>query len=594
MMWCVRRVFPGCNTLVASTLGLCGVPVFLIGPANAVVQSADRIQQSQLILAQLSLPDPNRERFQQPQPQPLPPDPDGVEKILPTPDINQPPSGQPDAEILIPVTRIDVTGSTIFGPAELDPITQPLEGRSVTLAELKEAAQKITQLYLAEGYITSRAVVSPQEITDGVVTIKVIEGSLQTIEINGTRRLNRRYIRRRLSLGVDTPFNANELEDQLQLLQANPLLDSIGATLQAGEGAGQSQLIVDVAEADSIILGLNIDNYTTPTTGPVRAGITLGQRNLTGNGDSFVVSYNTSTSLGLNVIDTSYTLPVNAKDGTLQLRAIIDRNTITESPFDDIGFESDSERYSLSFRQPLIRSPRQEFALSLGLSHQRSQSFLDRTGFPVSAGPDANGVSRTTVLQLGQDYTHRDPKGVWAFRSQFNIGLPIFDATDNEGSVPDGQFFSWLAQGQRIQRLSKNNLLIMQADLQLSPDSLLSSEQFVIGGAQSVRGYRQNALSGDNGFRFSVEDRIALARNKKDNPVFQIAPFLDLGYVFNSDNNPNRIVGNQFLIGLGLGLLWEPVPGLNIRLDYAPPLVDLDRGNDIQDNGFYFSINYRY
>ena len=62
----------------------------------------------------------------------------------------------------------------------------------------------------------------------------------------------------------------------------------------------------------------------------------------------------------------------------------------------------------------------------------------------------------------------------------------------------------------------------------------------MIGGAQSVRGYRQSALSGDNGFRFSIEDRIALAHNQEGNPFFQVAPFADLGVVFNSENpNPN-------------------------------------------------------
>ena len=220
---------------------------------------------------------------------------------------------------------------------------------------------------------------------------------------------------------------------------------------------------------------------------------------------------------------------------------------------------------------------------------------MGNIGFPFLFGPNIEGESRTSIIQFGQDYTRRDTQGVWAFRSQFNFGVPVLGATDNPSPIPDSHFFSWLAQGQRLQRLNKDNLLIIQADLQLTPDSLLSSEQFVIGGAQSVRGYRQNALSGDNGFRFSVEDRITLVRNQEDRSVFQVAPFLDLGTVFNNPDNPNRLLGDQFIIGLGLGLLWEPITGLNIRLDYAPPIIDLDRGTDnIQDQGFYFSVNWQY
>lgn len=547
---------------------------------------------SNLLLAQSGLPDPNRERIIQPQPDPQPPK--TPEPILPSPDPSQtPPTGeQPGADTPIQVTRIEVVGSTVLTDADLNPIIQPLEGKTVTLADLNTAAQDITKLYLAKGYLTSRAVVSPQAIADGVVQITIIEGSLEAIDIEGNNRLKSSYIRSRLEQGVDEPLNTNDLEDQLQLLKANPLLDNIDATLQAGQGKGKSQLKVEVDEASSLILGANIDNYTTPSTGPVRTGVNVGTRNLTGNGDSLFVSYNRSITGGLNTIDASYTIPVNAKDGTLQLRTIIQRNEITEEPFDILDIDSDSERYSISFRQPLVRNPREEFALSLGFSHQRSRGFVNAANIPtVLFGPDANGLTRTSVFQFGQDYTHRDPNGVWTLRSQFNLGVDI-GATSNPDPIPDGEFFSWLAQAQRVQRLGKNNLLILQADLQLTPDSLLSSEQFVIGGAQSVRGYRQNALSGDNGFRFSVEDRIALAHNQEGNPVFQVAPFMDLGVVFNSDN-PNGLGDDNFIIGLGLGVLWELVPGFNIRLDYAPPIIDLNRGDDIQDHGFYFSLNYQ-
>lgn len=549
------------------------------------------------LIAQSGLPNPNRERIIQPQPDPQPPT--SPAPILPSPKPTRttPPGEQPGADTPIQITRINVVGNTVLTEADINPIIQPLEGQTVTLADLNTAAQDITKLYISRGYLTSRAVVTPQTITDGVVEIKIIEGSLESIGIEGNNRLKTSYILSRIEQGVDEPLNTNKLEDQLQLLQANPLLDRIDATLQAGQSKGKSQLKVEVNEASTLILGANIDNYTTPSTGPVRFGVNVGTRNLTGNGDSLFASYNRSVSGGLNTIDASYTIPVNAKDGTLQLRTIIQRNEITEDPFDILDIDSDSERYSLSFRQPLIRNPREEFALSLGFSHQRSQGLVTTGAFLIDTlsrrtipGSDANGVTRTSIIQFSQDYTHRDLSGVWALRSQFNLGVDI-GATSNPDPIPDGEFFSWLAQAQRVQRWGNNNLLIVQADLQLTPDSLLSSEQFTVGGAQSVRGYRQNALSGDNGFRFSVENRFALAK-KEGNPVFQVAPFMDLGVVFNSDN-PNQVGDDNFIIGLGLGLLWEPVPGFNIRLDYAPPIIDLNRGDDIQDHGFYFSLNYQ-
>jgi hemolysin activation/secretion protein len=84
-------------------------------------------------------------------------------------------------------------------------------------------------------------------------------------------------------------------------------------------------------------------------------------------------------------------------------------------------------------------------------------------------------------------------------------------------------------------------------------------------------------------------------RDESGNPVMQLAPFVDLGYVWNVSDNPNPQARQRFLIGAGLGFLWQPITGLNVRLDYGIPFINLDdRGNDIQDDGFYFSVNYQF
>ncbi|MEH2241309.1 hypothetical protein [Nostoc sp.] len=93
-------------------------------------------------------------------------------------------------------------------------------------------------------------------------------------------------------------------------------------------------------------------------------------------------------------------------------------------------------------------------------------------------------------------------------RSQFSFSIDILDATINNHPIPDGHFFSWLGQVQRVQQLGDAHLLLIQADLQLTPDSLLPSEQFVI------QGYRQNICSGDNGFRVAMGDRITVQGNR--------------------------------------------------------------------------------
>jgi hemolysin activation/secretion protein len=532
-------------------------------------------------------PDPNRDRFLQPAPQPSAEPPQIPQPVAPE---RPSPVPLPLPNQVIQVQQIQVVGSTILSQSEINALVKPLEGRSATLEQLKQIADKITEIYLNRGYITSRAVLPPQTITAGLVKIQVIEGKLTRIEVEGAKRLHPSYIRSRIRLGARMPLSTASLENQLRLLRVDPLFDNVEASLRAGDNEGESILIVRVTEANPFQSSFSIDNYSPPSVGSERLGVSLRHRNLTGNGDELAGAY--YRSLGdSDVFDFSYRLPVNAMNGTLQLRAAPNRNSIVQAPFDAFDISGKSHLFEVSYRQPLRRTPIEEFALSAGLTYQQGRTFVAGVPRPFGLGPDSNGVTTTTAIKLGQDYIRRDPQGAWALRSQFTIGTSLFDATQNEGSVPDGQFFSWLGQVQRVQRLNDKHLLILQSDLQLSANSLLPSQQFVIGGGQSLRGYRQNVRSGDNGFRLSIEDRITLQRDASGNPKLQLAPFLDAGTVWNAPNNPNKLSYQTFLAGMGLGVIWEPIRRVNLRVDYAFPLVRItDKGNNLQDNGIYFNI----
>uniref|UniRef100_UPI001177F694 ShlB/FhaC/HecB family hemolysin secretion/activation protein n=1 Tax=Calothrix rhizosoleniae TaxID=888997 RepID=UPI001177F694 len=251
-------------------------------------------------------------------------------------------------------------------------------------------------------------------------------------------------------------------------------------------------------------------------------------------------------------------------------------------PFSDVKGSLDF--YELSYRQPLVRSLKQEFALSTAFAFQGTNGSFTFDGVPFSSGR-----SRTRVLKFGQDYLHRDNQGAWAIQSQFSFGLDIFDATISSDDSQDGRFFSWFGQVQRVQRLGNDNLLIVQADLQLTPDDVPSFYEFFIGGGQSLRGYRQNARSGDNGYRLSVEGRIPILRNKEKVPTLQLTPFVDLGQVWNKTGD----IDDSFLASAGLGLLWQPIRNLNIRVDYGIPFVDIETpSNSLQDDGLHFSFTY--
>jgi len=365
--------------------------------------------------------------------------------VIPTP-VPTPPVSSPQPDVQIPVRRIEVIGSTVFSPADFAPIVQPFAGQTLTLEQVRSVADQITQLYLDRGYITSRAILVDQTIQNGLVQIRVIEGAIERIDIEGNHHVNPSYIRSRVQLGGHTPLNQTSLEDQLRLLRLDPLFKNVEASLQAGSGLGLSILTVRVTEANPLVSSLSVDNFSPPSIGSERLGVGLGYRSLTGLGDELDGSYYHTTTNGSDAFDFSYRLPLNPMDGTLELRAAPNRYRITDSRFADLGIAGNSDLYELSYRQPLVRSPRQEFALSLGFTYQNGQTFLSDRPTPFQIGPDANGVSRTSVFKFGQDYVHRDPRGAWGLRSLFSLGTGLFDATTNSGNIPDGQFFAWLGQ----------------------------------------------------------------------------------------------------------------------------------------------------
>ena len=523
-----------------------------------------------------------------------------------------------------------------------------------------EVEKSLDRLYLENGYITTQVKVTPE--TSGFFSVEVLEGRLGKIEPKAIKngipqpdlllpsRLQS-YICSRIRLGESFPLNQYKLESQLRLLNHDPLFDSIEGILKKPENQPsdenqpkKSDLEVRFVPARRRWMGgITFDNLSPPSVGSVRLLADLRYLSPLGYGrlgDDLSVSYYRSMTGGNEGLDVSYRALLNPMNGTLLLRATPSRSEVTQREFRGLGIRGKSQLYEISYRQPLQRTFNDEFALSLGLTYQNGQTFLfDQLPFPFGKGPDAEGVSRTSVLTLGQDYLHRYKSGVWLFNSQFRLGTGLFDATTNESSVPDGQFFSWLGQVQWVQRWAANQTMVTQAAWQLTPNSLLPSQQCVIGGGRSVRGYRQNARSGDNCLRLSSEYQIGLgffrtSSSRKPNESKQkvegdnnlvttgrdkapivsgrnrdypenelklmLAPFWDMGMVWNNSDNPNGLPPGQFLTSVGIGLMLEERPVTerearwSLRVDYGLPLVDSAGGSsDLQDAGVFFSFRYR-
>ncbi|WP_019505906.1 ShlB/FhaC/HecB family hemolysin secretion/activation protein [Pleurocapsa sp. PCC 7319] len=500
------------------------------------------------------------------------------------------------------VKKIRVQGYTIFSEKEIEKIIKPYRGKNLDFNQLRNITEALTDLYVSKGYITSGAFIPEQEIVDGIIDIRVVEGKLEDVGIKGLKQLQENYVRSFISSAQNSlvsntdsksesnsdrssPLNINNIEEELELLKRNSSIANIEAELVKGTQPNLSVLIVEIEETSPFEAKLSFDNYRSPSVGEFQGTLSTGYRNLIGISDRVFAQYNLTE--GFDAYSIGYGIPIISNNGTFSFEYRYGDSKIIEDSFEEADIRAEADTVSLQYRQPIIYKSNREVAVGLAFERQNSETFvLDNEPFSFTDGPQ-QGKSVTSVLKLTGDWVERSSSSVFGVNSELNFGLDAFDATVNN-NAPDGLFFSWLGQAQWTQALNqdKDLLLVTRLVTQLSPDSLLPLEQFTLGGVGTVRGYRQNQEVGDNAVVGTVEVYLPLIGDRIGSSKLNLVPFFDGGTVW--DNNSDE---SEALASLGIGLDWQFKEFLSLRADWGVPLINTsDRGNSLQDNGFSFSL----
>ena len=132
------------------------------------------------------------------------------------------------------VREIRITGSTVFTAEELATVTAPYTNRKLTSEGLEALRVNLTKFYIDRGYVTSGAIIPDQEVKEGIITLQVIEGKLERVEVEGNYWFRPSYIQDRIALGSGPPVNINALQERLQLLQETPGIARLNAELKPG------------------------------------------------------------------------------------------------------------------------------------------------------------------------------------------------------------------------------------------------------------------------------------------------------------------------------------------------------------------------
>ncbi len=488
--------------------------------------------------------------------------------------------------------QVRYTGNTVFAEMELIALAADKLDSWVTMADIEQIRFKVSQHYANNGYINSGAVIPDQKIENGSLLIQVIEGKLSTIQIEGADGLQDNYLLKRLQPVSSEVFHLPQFQERYQLLLADPLIAQLNGQFVPGERLGESALKLQVSRAPSNFLSFQVDNHGSPSTGQTQGSLTGQSLNLTGIGDSLFAKVRRKQ--GSTGAEIDYAAPLFSSSTKLGVKLAFNDAEVIEQQLQSLDIQSDFKSAELYLLHPLHQSLRQQWQLGISLSMRENQGELLDIPFSFASG-EQNGFSRVSAIRVGVTGIIRNEREAWSVFARYSQGLGLFNATRNNQGLPDSDFSSLLLQVQYVRRLADiNSQLLWRTDLQISNRGLLPLEQIALGGANSVRGYRENELVRDNGLISSIElqtrvwDELDYNGKLGSLEAFVFTDFGEGSYKSNLLDNADP------LWSVGGGFRWHPWDKLELEFIYGHAIKDArPKANEVlQDRGIHLRLSY--
>jgi len=344
---------------------------------------------------------------------------------------------------------IKVEGNTALDEPSIDKITAPYIGKPVSIADLEEIRRRLTLLYVNRGYINSGFTIPDQNVQNGAIIFRAVEGRVTGIELSGTEHFNPEYFRARLERGLTIPFNVADMEREQQILLQDPLLRRLNIELLPGLVPGEARAHADVLEASPYAAVLQIANNQSPTVGEIRGQLQGSAANILGFGDILSAQY--GRSQGINDGAIAYSLPIASDDTRISLRYDLNGTVVVTPALSPLHVTSNYNSLAVGVSRPVYRTAEQNLTLGGSLERREAQTFLLNMPFSFTAGSN-NGKTNVTALRVYQDFLDRDAEHAFALRSTLSFGLHALGATVTS-TPPTGKFFSWLGQAQYVRRV---------------------------------------------------------------------------------------------------------------------------------------------
>jgi hemolysin activation/secretion protein len=482
-----------------------------------------------------------------------------------------PATAQPDrAQLDAPSAPSDPKGVTFLigqivfkGNAAIDTPTLQAQvaevlGTRMNLGQVKALTQRLTELYRSRGFPLSRVVVPQQDITQGVLTLEVVEARVGRVTVDNEGRIRTSELERLSQpLAQGQAITEGALDRALLLMSDTPGA-KVTATIKPGQEVGTSDIVVRNETGPLWAGRVGIDTHGNRYTGRVRANATLDAYNPLGAGDK--------ASLTLLTSGTKMTYGrlayerLAGGEGTVAGAACSTMRYKLGEELQALDVHGNASACSAWVMHPFVRARTHNLSGRLQLD---AYALRDRVGSSqIQQDRDIQTLTASLTGDAQDAWLSAGAVNSWSVglahgRVDFrNANAELSDAATAQSG---GGFTRWTWNINRLQylpRLSDRLSLWASASGQGASGNLDSSQKMGLGGPYAVRAYDQGALSGDSGAIGSLEMRYLLGNYQ--GPL-RVSLFYDVGRARINHQPWAAVTGanTATLQGAGVGLTWR-------------------------------------
>jgi len=484
---------------------------------------------------------------------------------------------------------LEVEGMAVYSESDIAPLYKNIIGDTITLTDLYALANRITSKYRNDGYVLTQVVVPPQTIESGIARLRVVEGFIDNVTIQGDEEGNAslntiREYAQQISNG--SALNIADMERQLLLINDLPGMSARSVISPSTTTTGAADLTI-ILERDPYEGFVSLNNYGSRFLGPIQMGAVGRANSVLGFNETITAQTVLSPDAGAELLfgSLAYKQPVGRYGTTVELVGSI---TDTDPGFSlsEFGVEGLSRSIVLTAEHPFIRS--------------RASNVFGRLSFDWRNVDSKNDIApkvedRIRALRAGVRGEFLDN----IFSAAVNtVDFEVSQGIDILGASDDGDANLTRAQGDptftkanlsvsRLQRVANGINVFVNGNAQVSNDPLLSAEEFGLGGISTVRGFDPSEVVGDDAINGIVE----LQWNAS--PEAQLYTFLDSGTVWNKDATAGANKRNS-LTSTGIGARLELPMDVDGEFVAALPLNRDRASRDSRDIQFFFGLNKKF